>query len=137
MRHVRRILKKMKIALITPRVSHIKKDEKKSVILELEKTPDILLEVGKKKGKRFLVGFAAETENLVTNARKKLKEKNCDLIVANDVTQLGAGFVSDTNIVRLIDRKGKVEELPKLPKEEVAEKIFDKILKLKKTDSQK
>ena len=96
-----------------------------------------MFEVGKKKGKRLLVGFAAETENLVKNAQRKLKEKNCDLIVANDVTQLGAGFVSDTNIVRLIDRKGKVEELPKLPKEEVAEKIFDKILELKKTASRK
>ena len=113
----------------------IKKDEKESVTLELEKTPDILLEAGKKKGNRLLVGFAAETGNLVKNAQKKLKEKNCDLIVANDVTQLGAGFVSDTNIVTLIDRKGKVEKLPKLTKEEVAEKIFDKILKLKKSDS--
>ena len=110
----------------------IKKDEKESVTLKLEKTPDILLEVGKKKGKRILVGFAAETENLIKNAQKKLKEKNCDLIVANDVTQNGAGFNSDTNIVKLIDRNGKIKDLPKLSKEEVAEKIFDRILNLKK-----
>jgi len=110
----------------------IKKEEMKSFTLELEKTPDILLEVGKKKNNKFLVGFAAETEELVKNAQVKLKDKNCDLIVANDVTQDGAGFDSDTNIVKLIDRKGKVEDLPKLSKEEIAERIFDRILQLKK-----
>jgi len=108
--------------------SKIKKEENSSLILELVKNPDILLEVGKKKNNKFLVGFAAETEDLVKNAQRKLKEKNCDLIVANDVTLDGAGFDSDTNIVKLIDRKGRIEELPKLSKEEVAEKIFDKIL---------
>ena len=111
----------------------IKKNDKESVILELEKTPDILREVGKKKGNRLLAGFAAETENLIKNAQKKLKEKNCDLIVANDVTQLGAGFNSDTNIVKIIDRKGEIENLQKLSKEDVAERIFDRILQLKKT----
>ena len=112
--------------------SKIKKEENSSLILELVKNPDILLEVGKKKNNKFLVGFAAETEDLVKNAQRKLKEKNCDLIVANDVTLDGAGFDSDTNIVKLIDRKGRIEELPKLSKEEVAEKIFDKIVKLKR-----
>ena len=111
----------------------IKKDGKEPITLELEKTPDILHEVGKKKGKRLLVGFAAETENLIKNAQKKLKEKNCDLIVANDVTQNEAGFNSDTNIVKLIDRNGKIKDLPKLSKEVVAEKIFDKIINLKKS----
>jgi phosphopantothenoylcysteine decarboxylase/phosphopantothenate--cysteine ligase len=110
----------------------IKKSEAKTV-LELERNPDILTEAGKRKGQRILVGFAAETENLLQNARGKLKEKNLDLIVANDVTLLGAGFKVDTNIVKILDRSGKVEELPLLTKEELADRILDRIVLLRKS----
>jgi phosphopantothenoylcysteine decarboxylase/phosphopantothenate--cysteine ligase len=79
------------------------------------------------KGERFLVGFAAETADLLENARKKLEEKNLDLIVANDVTQAGAGFDVDTNIVRLLFRDGTLEELPQLSKDEVAHRLLDRI----------
>lgn len=109
-----------------PKVSSGKiKKGKGAFSIDLEKTPDILSDIGKKKGKRLLIGFAAETENLVANARKKLKEKNLDLIVANNIKEPGAGFGADTNIVTIIDRKGNIEELPKMPKEEVAWKVLD------------
>jgi phosphopantothenoylcysteine decarboxylase/phosphopantothenate--cysteine ligase len=77
------------------------------------------------------VGFAAETEDLINNARSKLKNKNLDLIVANDVCMEGAGFESDTNIVKILDREGSIEELPLMSKEEVAEKILDRVVKIK------
>ncbi len=101
--------------------------------LKLERNPDIAADLGKNKGGRLLVGFATETQELVANARRKLIEKNLDLIVANDVTQEGAGFAADTNIVTLMDRTGKVESLPLLTKEEVAQVIFDRVLALKQT----
>lgn len=97
-----------------------------SLSLELAKTEDILAEIGKKKGKRLLIGFAAETGNLVANAKKKLKEKNLDLIVANNVNEPGAGFGVDTNIVTIIDKKGNAQELPKMTKEEVAWRVLDR-----------
>jgi len=101
-------------------------------LLELEQNPDILKELGKRKGDRILVGFAAETSELMENAQTKLKEKNLDLIVANDVTQPGAGFAVDTNIVRIIDAKGRVRNLPLMSKEEVADIVLDQVLKLLK-----
>jgi phosphopantothenoylcysteine decarboxylase/phosphopantothenate--cysteine ligase len=109
----------------------IKKDE---AVLEmkLESTPDILAEVGKRKGRRILVGFAAETEDLVANARKKLQRKNLDLMVANDVSQPGAGFDSDTNAVKILDAKGGVEELPLQAKRSVADTILDRVVGLLK-----
>ena len=110
----------------------IKKSEAK-IVLELERNPDILAEAGKRKGQRILVGFAAETENLLQNARGKLKEKNLDLIVANDVTLPGAGFKVNTNIVKILDRSGKVEELPLMTKEELADRILDRIARLEKS----
>jgi phosphopantothenoylcysteine decarboxylase/phosphopantothenate--cysteine ligase len=73
------------------------------------------------------VGFAAESENMVANAKKKLKEKRLDMIVANDITQSDAGFDVDTNRVTIIDKKGKVEELPLMSKREVAERILDRV----------
>jgi len=103
-----------------------------TVALELERTKDILEEIGKKKGKRILVGFAAETEDLVSNARKKLKEKNLDLIVANDVTQTGAGYGSETNRVKLLYPSGEVKDLPLMSKEEVSQVILDEVLRLLK-----
>jgi phosphopantothenoylcysteine decarboxylase/phosphopantothenate--cysteine ligase len=99
--------------------------------LPLELNPDILLEAGQRKGKRLLIGFAAETANLLANARKKLAEKNLDLIVANDVSLPGAGFAVDTNIVKLIDRCGKVEELPLMSKEDLADRVLDRVLLLR------
>ncbi len=92
--------------------------------LELVRTPDILAEV---KGNFIRVGFAAESEDMVANARQKLKTKHLDLIVANDITRADSGFAADTNKVTLIDRKGKVEDLPLMSKREVAEKILDRV----------
>ena len=101
-------------------------------MLELEPTADILAELGAKKTTQILVGFAAETEDLVANARKKLQRKNLDLMVANDVRQPGAGFDVDTNLVKILDPTGGVEELPLLPKREVADRILDRIVGLLK-----
>ncbi|MCQ2362382.1 MAG: bifunctional phosphopantothenoylcysteine decarboxylase/phosphopantothenate--cysteine ligase CoaBC [Acidaminococcaceae bacterium] len=109
----------------------IKKNNEK-LDLTLKKTPDILKELGRQKKKQILVGFAAETTKVLEYAKKKIKEKNLDFIVANDVSQPGAGFDVDTNIVKLIDKAGKVEELPQLTKDEVAHKILDKVLKIEK-----
>jgi phosphopantothenoylcysteine decarboxylase/phosphopantothenate--cysteine ligase len=109
----------------------IKKDDAIPEIV-LERTPDILAEVGKQKGRRIVVGFAAETENLVANARKKLQRKNLDLIVGNDVSQPGAGFDSDTNLVKILDAQGGVEELPLQAKRAVADRILDRVAALLK-----
>jgi len=107
--------------------SKIKK-ESSGMTLELEQTSDILLELGKhKRAGQLLVGFCAETENLIENAFKKLQKKNLDLIVANNVTEPGAGFDWDTNKVFIIDSDENVEELPLLHKEDVADRILDKI----------
>jgi phosphopantothenoylcysteine decarboxylase/phosphopantothenate--cysteine ligase len=104
----------------------IKKDAS-SLTLELVRTPDILTEV---KGNFIKVGFAAESENLVKNAREKLMKKQLDLMVANDITATDSGFGADTNKVTIIDRDGKAEELPLLTKREVAEKILDRVAEL-------
>jgi phosphopantothenoylcysteine decarboxylase/phosphopantothenate--cysteine ligase len=109
--------------------SKIKRERASSLTLELERTPDILTEV---KGKFLHVGFAAESENLVANAKGKLYKKRLDLIVANDITARGSGIGADTNQVVIIDRKGKVEKLPLLPKREVADRILDRVVKLLK-----
>jgi phosphopantothenoylcysteine decarboxylase / phosphopantothenate---cysteine ligase len=111
----------------------IKKGQVGEMVIKLEKNPDILAELGtmKKEG-QILVGFAAETNDLVANARKKLEEKNLDLIVANDVTQEGAGFDSETNIVRFIFRDSEMEDLPQLSKSEVAHRILDRIVQLRR-----
>ena len=77
-----------------------------------------------------MVGFAAETENVLENARKKLKSKNLDFIVANDVTMEGAGFATDTNIVTFIDKNGGIAALPQMTKYHVAEAILDRIVDL-------
>jgi phosphopantothenoylcysteine decarboxylase/phosphopantothenate--cysteine ligase len=105
----------------------IKRERAASMKLELERTPDILTEV---KGKFLRVGFAAESENLVPNAKKKLEKKRLDLVVANDITVKGSGIGADSNQVVIIDRKGKVEKLPLLPKREVADRILDKVAQL-------
>ncbi|WP_419742014.1 bifunctional phosphopantothenoylcysteine decarboxylase/phosphopantothenate--cysteine ligase CoaBC [Paraclostridium dentum] len=95
--------------------------------IRLDRTKDIALELGKIKNNKILVGFAAETNDLLENAKNKIQKKNLDFIVANDLTQDGAGFGVDTNIVKIIDREGVVQEHPKMKKEEVADVILDKI----------
>lgn len=102
-----------------------------SLSLQLEPTPDILAEAAQVKGDRLIVGFAAETQNVPENARKKLAAKNADLIVANDITAEGAGFDHDTNVVTLFARDGRTLALPKLTKAEVAQRILDEVLRLK------
>jgi phosphopantothenoylcysteine decarboxylase/phosphopantothenate--cysteine ligase len=102
-----------------------------AMTLELVRTPDILQGLGETKGGRVLVGFAAETEDLVTNARKKLEAKNLDLVVANDVTAAGAGFGGDTNAVVLVRRDGGQVDVPVTSKREVAERILDEVRALR------
>jgi len=115
----------------------ITKEEKK-VCLNLVPTIDILRSISKDKGKRIFVGFALETENELKNAKKKLREKNLDLIVVNNPDTPGAGFEVETNVVTLIDKKGKIDKLPLLPKKVVAEKILDKLSGLlKKLDKKR
>ena len=106
--------------------SKIKK-ETTDLTLELVRTPDILSEV---KGDFIKVGFAAESEDLVANARIKLEKKQLDLIVANDITSPDSGFNTETNKVTLIDRKGKVDKLPLLTKREVADRVLDRVAEL-------
>jgi phosphopantothenoylcysteine decarboxylase/phosphopantothenate--cysteine ligase len=108
----------------------LKKDAS-TLFLELEPTPDILADLRPERGDRIMVGFAAETEDLLKRARAKLEQKGLDLIVANDVTQEGAGFDLETNIVTLMNVQGETTALPKLSKAEVAERILDEIVKLK------
>jgi phosphopantothenoylcysteine decarboxylase/phosphopantothenate--cysteine ligase len=108
------------------------KKQEASLTLELEPTPDILLELGKKKGERILIGFAAETRSLVENAREKLQKKNLDLIVANDVSRKEVGFQSDSNQVKLIGVDGKASELPLLSKSVLAHRVLDEIPVLRK-----
>ena len=95
--------------------------------LELVRTPDTLAEV---KGNFLKVGFAAESENMIENARQKLEKKQVDLFVANDITAADSGFGVDTNKVTLIDKRGNIEDLPLLTKREVADKILDKVIEL-------
>jgi phosphopantothenoylcysteine decarboxylase/phosphopantothenate--cysteine ligase len=115
-------------AAVAPR--KIKKSEG-GVTLELVRTPDILRSLGEAKGGRFLVGFAAETDALLENARKKLREKKLDLIVANDVSQDGAGFGTETNAATLLDSSGGTVEVPRTSKRQLADKIWDRVAELR------
>jgi phosphopantothenoylcysteine decarboxylase / phosphopantothenate---cysteine ligase len=99
--------------------------------LELEPTPDILAEAGRKKGDRLLIGFAAETGNLIEEARRKLESKNCDMVVANLVSQEGVGFESDENEVVLVMRGGQTVPLQRAPKSEIAHRVLDQIMQLR------
>jgi phosphopantothenoylcysteine decarboxylase/phosphopantothenate--cysteine ligase len=101
------------------------------LVVSFEPTPDILSEVARNKGQKIVVGFAAETDQVAENARKKLAAKNADLIVANDVTAEGAGFDHDTNIVTLFSRDGRDLALPKMNKSEVAHRILDEVVRLR------
>ena len=107
--------------------SKLKKEEFPLMQLDLIRNPDIISEV---KGNLIKVGFAAESENAVQNATVKLKNKGLHLIVANNITEAGSGFGADTNKVALIDARGNVDELPLMPKSEVAHRILDKVVSL-------
>ena len=107
------------------------KRDKEPVTLSLQPTTDILATVAKNKGERLVVGFAAETQAVAENARKKLVAKNADMIVANDVTAEGAGFDHDTNIVTLFARDGRDLPLPRMSKSEVAQRILDEVGRLR------
>ena len=107
------------------------KRDKEPVTLSLQPTTDILASVAKNKGERLVVGFAAETQAVAENARKKLVAKNADMIVANDVTAEGAGFDHDTNIVTLFARDGRDLPLPRMSKSEVAQRILDEVGRLR------
>lgn len=117
-----------------PRVTSVRKIKKETAeaVIALERTEDILQEIGAEKGTRILVGFAAETDNVIAHAMAKREGKNLDLIVANDITKPCAGFGSDTNVAVLIDKTGAVVELPLLTKRELAVKIIDRVMELKK-----
>jgi len=112
------------VADFRPKVMAKSKIKKATLALnmELERTPDILADV---EGNFIRVGFAAESENLLANAKKKLADKVLDLIVANDVTAAGSGFGTDTNKVTLISRDGSETDLPLMTKREVADKVWD------------
>jgi phosphopantothenoylcysteine decarboxylase / phosphopantothenate---cysteine ligase len=99
--------------------------------LELEPTPDILAEVGRKKGDQLLVGFAAETDNMVEEARRKMQQKHCDMVVGNVVSDSGTGFESDENEVVLVTRTGKTIPVSRAPKREIARRILDEMLRLR------
>ncbi|MDO8282857.1 MAG: bifunctional phosphopantothenoylcysteine decarboxylase/phosphopantothenate--cysteine ligase CoaBC [Thermodesulfovibrionia bacterium] len=111
--------------------SKIKKGE--LATLKLKQSPDILKELGKKKGRRMLVGFAAESSKDIVSAKKKLKEKNLDMIVLNDITKKDAGFNVDTNIVTIIDRNGNAADYPKMMKSEIADLILNRMVELWET----
>ncbi len=105
---------------------HKIKKNKGNMNLTLVKNPDILYELGKIKGDRMLIGFAAESDNIVKNAKDKMLGKNLDFIVANDITEEGAGFGTDTNIVTIVDIDGKIEKIEKSSKVDIAHRILDK-----------
>ncbi len=112
---------------LTARAEQKLKKTADQMTLELEKNPDILAELGEDKEKQILVGFAAETENLLAHAAAKLRKKNLDLIVANDITHEGGGFDVDTNIVRFLHPDGRVEKLEKMSKHQVAEQLLNRV----------
>ena len=129
------VIKAAAVADYRPAVLESKKLKRGAggVTLQLEPTTDILAELGRDKGSRILVGFAAETDRVVENAREKLTRKGADMIVANDVTQQGAGFDTDTNVVTLFLRDGREILLPKLTKFEVANRILDQVIDLRRS----
>ena len=122
------IIKSAAVADYRPSVCADAKIKKKDGpwTLSLERNPDIIAEIGKKKKERILIGFAMESEDLIKNAKAKMLAKNMDLIVANDLKQKDAGFQSDTNIVKILDRDGGIEELPLMDKMDVADRILDR-----------
>ncbi len=129
------VIKAAAVADYRPERFQKKKIKKKAgpLNLNLERNPDILAEIGKKKGRRILVGFAMESDRLVENARAKLMTKGMDFIVANDLTEAGAGFQTDTNIIRILDWEGGDERFPLMDKREVAGIILDRVKKVRES----
>jgi phosphopantothenoylcysteine decarboxylase/phosphopantothenate--cysteine ligase len=127
------IVKAAAVADYRPAVCADQKIKKRAgdLPLCLERNPDIIAEIGRKKGRRILVGFAMESENLLENARKKMRAKKMDLIVANDLTEAGAGFQGDTNVIRILSPDGGVEALPLMDKRAAADRILDRIRDLR------
>ena len=105
----------------------IKKATDDALTIVLDKNPDILKKLGELKTRQFLVGFAAETQNLLANATEKIKKKNLDMIVANDVTVAGAGFNYDTNVVKFLFPNGEVKSIEKMSKLEVAQALLNEV----------
>jgi phosphopantothenoylcysteine decarboxylase / phosphopantothenate---cysteine ligase len=103
-------------------------------VLDLVKNADILGELGRMKGERLLVGFAAETGGVQEFASGKLADKNLDMVVANNVSQEGAGFNLETNIVRLLFRDGGSEDVPLMLKADLANLLLDRVVKMRKKD---
>jgi len=115
-----------------PAERKIKKEdlaEGAGLTLELTRNPDILAELCQKKGTRSVVGFAAESHDLMASARRKIARKGCDLLVANHISGAAAAFDSDHNAVVFVWPDGQIEELPTLPKREIAAQLFDRIAK--------
>ncbi|HEY7494997.1 MAG TPA: bifunctional phosphopantothenoylcysteine decarboxylase/phosphopantothenate--cysteine ligase CoaBC [Candidatus Tectomicrobia bacterium] len=123
------VIKTAAVADFRPRlVAHHKvKKDAADLNIPLERTPDILAELGQHKGRRILVGFAAETQDLLANARQKVLSKNLDLIVANDISDPDLGFASDDNRVHILDATGAIEELPTMAKTRLADHILDRV----------
>lgn len=126
------IIKSAAVADYKPKTYSNKKIKKSNddLIIELDRNKDIAYELGKIKKDKILVGFAAETNDLIENAKGKINKKNLDFIVANDLTESGAGFGTDTNIVKIIDKNGNIANYPQMKKEEVADVILDKVKSL-------
>ena len=126
------MIKTAAVADYRPRMASDQKIKRKGAMsLELEPTPDILAELARSKSSRIIVGFAAETENVLENARKKLMAKSLDAIVVNDVSREGVGFDSDRNAVTIITQ-GEVVEVPETTKWEVAQRVLDQVVRLRK-----
>ncbi len=125
------VVKTAAVSDYRPKAAAVQKIKRKGPMnLELEATPDILKELSSKKGAQIIVGFAAETENVLENARQKLVKKNLDAIVVNDVSREGVGFDSERNAVTIISRE-EVIEVPETTKWEVAQRVLDQILRLR------
>lgn len=133
------VIKAAAVADYRPRQVELHKIKKKGrvLVLEMERTSDILASLGKQKGNRILVGFAAETREILSNARKKLKNKNLDMIVANDVGKKNTGFAADVTKASIILADGSTEDLPEMGKDELADRILDKILNIMESKADK
>ena len=127
------VIKAAAVADYRPTVCETEKIKKTEGALTvcLERNPDIIAEIARRRGDLILVGFAMESEHLIEHARKKLMEKGMDFIVANDVTEPGAGFQGDTNVIRILDREGGMEAFPLMDKRDVAGVILDRVRRIR------
>jgi phosphopantothenoylcysteine decarboxylase/phosphopantothenate--cysteine ligase len=128
------VVKAAAVSDYRPAVEHRQKIKKtdQDMVIRLERNPDILKELGENKGRHILVGFAAESNDIIEYATKKIADKNLDIIVANDITAFGVGFGSDTNAGCIIDRLGNIEQVPPMSKMDMADRILDRVLTLLK-----